>query len=129
MADLGHDLYGVSDLTSDMQEVSGRNGLAQSIARRLSTPRGRLIDDPDYGFSLPDFLNDDIAQDDLARIVGGIQAECLKDERVYSAQASFSSPDNSGVYISVIQLVDGAGPFKLVLSVGDVTVDILRVTT
>lgn len=122
MADLGLDLSCVTDLEEDMAEVSGRTCLAQAIARRLTTPRGGLIDDPGYGYDLRDLLNADVGPRELAAAASAAENECLKDERVLSATVSI-------VYAQQtvdVALEDADGPFKLVLAVDTVTVAILQ---
>ena len=126
MADLGTDLSGISDLDPAMLEVSGRTGLAQAIARRLITPRGRLIDDPNYGFDLTGRVGNDLGPRDIAILESGIEAECLKDERVITADVTVVL-GAGGILTVSIGLQDGAGPFTLVLAVSDVTVALLTV--
>lgn len=120
----GTDLSCIDDLTDAMLETSGRILLGQAIARRLITPRGGLIDDPNYGFDVRDYLNDDIGPGDLARLQAGVNAEAVKDERVIrcTSKATFAS----GVLVLDLALVDSDGPFKLVLAVSDVTVQLLK---
>ncbi len=125
-ADLGTDLSCVSDLDATGAVVSGRRLLAEACARRLSTPRGALIDDPNYGYDLTDFVNADLGIGDLDAIQSGISSECLKDERVLAC-AALVTLDVDGVMTVTVQLTDGDGPFTLVLAVSDVTVDLLKV--
>jgi hypothetical protein len=115
----------IFDFASDFAMVSGRQCLAEALARRLVTTRGTLIGDPEYGFNLLGFVNDDIDARGLALVAAGVEAEMLKDERVVHATAAVSFL--SGVLIVAITITDGRGPFKLVLSVSDVTVSILQV--
>lgn len=121
----GHDLWCITDLDPGMIEVDGRRCLAQAIARRLITPRGGLIDDPNYGYDLTAFLNGDFDQPTLARMNGQIVAECLKDERVVSASSQVVV--TGGVLIVTIAITDGLGPFPLVLSISNVSVQILSI--
>lgn len=111
----GIDLSCVSDLTSDMQQVSGRIALAQACARRLQTPRGGLIDDPNYGFDVVGEIDDDMSTADIARLGAQIDAELRKDERVLDSTttATLVAP---GLLIINIVLQDQAGPFRLVMS-------------
>lgn len=130
---LGHDLSCVMDLDPLMIEVDGRRGLAESIARRLITPRGGLIDDPTYGYDLRYYLNNDISGTtarDLAMIAGNIEAECLKDERVSIAPPPRATVTfAAGTMTVAISIADAAGPFQLVLGVSSVTVAILKVSS
>jgi phage baseplate assembly protein W len=122
----GQDLSCISDLTSEMRMVSGRILHAEAIARRLQTPRGRLIDDPNYGFDLTGYIDDDVSPADIARIQASSAAECLKDQRTLAATVTIQFL--SGVLIVSILLTDAAGPFSLVLSISAVTTQILAVS-
>lgn len=128
MADLGTTLSCIFDCTAEYAVVSGRTCLAQALARRLITPRGGLIDDPNYGFDLTQFLNADMSPTDIAQCESGTEGECVKDERVLSADASVSVTP-TGSLIVTITVTDADGPFSLVLAVSDVTVQLLTVTS
>lgn len=125
MADFGKDLSCVSDFTATMSTVSGRRLVAESIARRLQTPRGRLIKHPNYGFDLSGELGDDLSPSDIARIKAGAEAECVKEERVLSATVALTFL--AGTLAVVIALTDAAGPFSLVLAVSAVSVTLVSV--
>lgn len=121
---LGTSISCITDLDQNFALVSGRTALGQAVARRLITPRGRLLNDPDYGFDLRQYLNDDLGPGDPARIASGIEQEALKDERVLTASAQVTLM--AGVMTVAIALQDAAGPFTLVLAVSAVTVSILK---
>lgn len=128
MSDLGTDLSCVTDCTPDFAEVTGRTCLAQAVARRYITPRGRLIDDANYGYDLTQFVNDDMSPSDIARVQANAKAEAEKDERVFSASVSVAL-SRGGIMMVTVVLVDAQGPFTLVLAVSAVTVQILAVQT
>lgn len=127
MTDFGIDLSCVTDIASDGRTVDGKMLVAEALARRLSTPHGRLIADPDYGFDLTGYLNDDMSPADIAAMVSGAENECLKDERVTSATVEAVLGSDSVMTVTV-SFECGEGPFDLVLSVTDTTVAILEVT-
>lgn len=126
-ADYGTDISCTNDFAPDGRVASGRRLLAEAICRRLITPRGRLIDDPNYGFDLTGYVNDDMSAGDIAALRAGIEAECIKDERV-SAATCAASLATSGIMNISLTLTDGAGPFALVLAVSAITISILSVT-
>lgn len=127
MTDFGSDLSCVNDCTPDFAEVTGRILIAQRVARRYITPRGRLIDDPNFGFDMTQFVNDDLSPADIARIRAGAEAEALKDEEVLAASVSIAV-SVVGLMIVTVILQDAKGPFTLVLNVSEVTVQILSVS-
>jgi hypothetical protein len=115
--DYGTDFSCTSDLDPGMVLVSGRLCLVQAIYRRLITPRGMLIDDPNYGTDIGAWLNDSLMPGDVARKASQLAAEVLKDERVVACATT-------GVYSAEVltftsQVTDGAGPFTMVLIVSD----------
>ena len=122
--DFGTDLSAVSDLEVTMREVSGRELLAQAIARRLQTPRGGgLFYDADYGYDVRQFVSGSTLPE--GTIEAAIENEILKDERVADVQVDvryFTANKNLKIYVAIN---DGDGPFDLVLDVSDVTVELL----
>jgi hypothetical protein len=120
----------VSDITSPAIMVSGQRAIAEAIARRLQTPRGGLIDDPNYGTDLTVYVEDDLTPAQLNSIQTQINQECLKDQRV-SGAASTAQLVGTVLIVSVA-LQTASGPFTLVLSVSQVAanpVQILSATT
>jgi len=115
----------VFDLSTDMSEVDGRQGLSEALARRLVTKRGTLIDDPNYGFDVREFVNDDLDARELARIAASVDGEMLKDERVL--RSSTTATLVGGALILVVNITDSRGPFRLVFSVSQASVSILQV--
>ena len=127
MADFGSDISCVTDISPDGRVVTGNRVVAEAIARRLSTPRGRLIDDPNYGFDLGGYIHDDMSSADLASLQNGAGAECLKDERVIAADV-LATLSAIGLLTVTVSLTTGLGPFRLVLSVSATSFSVLSVT-
>ena len=123
---LGSDLSCVTDIDPTGAEVSEKLLLAQALARRLTCPRGRLIDDANYGYDLNQWLNADVGPAEIAQIQSQAQAECLKDERVQSCTVAVSFI--GGVMLVSLAIVSALGPFPLVLSVNGLSTQILTVT-
>jgi hypothetical protein len=128
VADLGTDVRCVDDLDPTFRLVSGREGLAQALARRLSTKRGELAligDDEDYGLDVREFVGEDVGPRATFELAAQVEAETLRDERVLSATATASFA--GGVLTLSLALSDAAGPFRLTLAVTDVSVSVLKV--
>lgn len=118
----------VYDVDPNWAEVTSRQALGQALGRRLVTTHGSLIDDLDYGFDVREYVNDDVSTATIQQIARRIEAECAKDERVLRASATvtFSA---AGKLTVVIAITDGAGPFKLVLTINQVGIEKLEVTS
>ncbi len=125
--DFGTDISCVTDLAADGHTVSGQRLVGEAVVRRWSTPRGGLLDDPDYGFSIIDYLNDDMSPADLAALQAGAEAEALKDTRVQSASVVATLAKGTGTLQIVAELVTALGPFTLTVAVSAVTIDLLSV--
>ena len=125
MVDFGTDLSALPDLSFGVK--SGRANLAEALARRLMTPRGGLFYDPTYGTDLRSYLNEAITDDVIYEIETLAAAECEQDERVLAATASVIEADPSVRKIRLsINLETDVGPFRLILSIDDVAVEVLR---
>lgn len=121
--DYGSDLSCDDDLTAYCDEVGGgsRLALAQALYRRVTTPRGSLLDDPDYGVDVPGFLNNGVTQRELAGLSGAVRNELVKDDRVDSAQVqvTLDSPKAMRVTILVTAVDPAIGTFSLTFAVKD----------
>lgn len=125
--DYGTALSCVVDIDPSSRTVTGNRVIGEALARRLFTPRGRLIGYPNYGYDLTQFVNADLSARDLAGIRIGIEAECLKDERVAGVEVDVVKTADDKLLVTI--LVEGSkGPFKLVLQVSEVTIAILEVS-
>src|SRR6185369_2291909 len=84
MSEFGIDLDCADDVDPGMREATGEYLLRQDIRWRLSTRRGLLINDPNYGIDLRDLVNADLTEDELAHIPSMVAAELDKDDRILS---------------------------------------------
>ena len=130
MSNLGSPNYGscwscVSDLTMPAVMVGGNRAVAEAVARRLQTNRGRNVGDPNYGYDVTAFLDADVTQKDIVTIQSNVEAECTKDERILSATCTAIL--TGGVLILTIALTAASGPFTLVLSVSQVAQNPLQI--
>lgn len=124
----GHDLSCTNDLDPACLEVDGIRCLAEACFRRIITPRGSLIYDPNYGYDITSFLNADLTQGDIARISQGVDSELVKDERVSRSQtaATFGA---GGALTLFTTITPAKGPnFNLVIAATAVTAQLLQVS-
>lgn len=118
----GTDLSLASDLTPTMEMVDpfSTRAIAEAIARRLDTPRGSLVDDPDYGIDLRGYLNRGTTAADLNTLADRVRTEVAQDDRILSARVVVT-PSNGGKTLAVAIAIRPADPriggFRLTLAV------------
>jgi hypothetical protein len=126
MADVyGLDLDCIDDLQQTLATTSGRTVLGQRLARMTITPKGRLINNPHWGFGVQLYLNKGVSLDGsiLTFIARGLEEAYRQDEAVLGAVVAVSFA--LGVLTTVATIQDAAGPFTLTLAVSAVTIQIL----
>lgn len=126
--DLWHD---GNDLDAGMRETGGNLVLAQWVVRCLQTPQGQLLDDPNYGYDLTQWLNQDvdITAPQFAQLKSGIVKALLRDERILDVQVPSITLGPDGIMVVTILVSPASGPFTLVLAVSATTVQLLQPTT
>jgi len=124
---LGNDLSCIGDIDPTGRETSEKMCLVQALARRLITPRGRLIDDPNYGYDLNQWLGSDIGQAEIAQIQHISRAEVMKDERLQSATVTAQFLQASNTLIVTISVSTVLGTLQLVLGVSALTTTLITV--
>lgn len=101
-----------SDVRPDFGYVTGVDVVRQRIVRRLSTPRGTLREDPDFGIDLVEYANYGSTIESVMALRGAIIGELSKDETVLSLQVDVQVADNYDLTI-VITGTTRPGPFRL----------------
>lgn len=124
-ADFGLDLSCVFDMDPMGATVTGRDLLSQALVRRITTPRGRLLSNPNYGYDVTGEINDDLSTQDVSTVASHMDQEFLKDERVVSSSTT-ATLTSDGVLTTTTIIQDGAGPFPLVLQISSVSVTVLQ---
>ena len=118
--DYGTDVSTYPDLDDTFASLTGPSVVAQHIARSLEDAR--------YGVDLRQWLNDDFDRPRLTELRSAIETQCLADERVASAETTVEQPSMTALSITVqVSLLTGQ-TFSLVLSVSQVSVDLLTVS-
>lgn len=89
----GVDLSCVTDLDPELREVDPESpsAIVEAVIRRYLTPRGGLLDDPDYGLDVRTHLNRGVTQRDLRAISGALRGEAQKDDRVSAADVTITA--------------------------------------
>ncbi|WP_437647877.1 hypothetical protein [Sorangium sp. So ce362] len=117
----GVDGFGVDfdcgeDMREDMRLAGPVLALAQAAYRRLTTPRGGVIDAPDYGFDLRSLLSRGMTTAELAAVPGLVRAELTKDERFEGVEARVRMLDSATLEL-VVRCRTAAGPFEMTMNV------------
>jgi hypothetical protein len=123
--DYGTTLSCTFDLDPMGQTVSGLTALSQALVRRITTPRGRLLTDPNYGYDISGELNDDVTTQQVGAIASNVDQEYLKDQRVFASSTTVTLRADGSLDVSS-QVQSALGPFSLVLNVSAVTVGIIQ---
>ncbi len=113
--DFGTTLSLTFDLDAMGATVSGLTALAQALIRRITTPRGRLLNDPNYGYDIAGELEDDVTTQQVAAIGANVDAEFLKDQRVFSSVTTVTLQTDGQLDVAS-QVQSALGPFSLVFS-------------
>lgn len=122
----GLDLDCVEDLHITLRAASSEKlALAQAIARRMQTPRGRLLDDPEYGYDLRRWIG--TTDPPVALIEAAIASEARKDERVSDCSAIVTFDRDTHTIDARFAIVPRASSdsFDFTLSVGSLTASVL----
>lgn len=124
---LGTDINLVSDLAPVWGLATQGTNLANAILRRLTTPRGGLFYDLNYGYDVMALLNSAMGPTELSAARGAITSEARKDPRVLSATVDLSFTRSTKTLSISIGLITAEGPFDLVLLATDVSVSVLSI--
>ena len=107
--------------------VSGYKSLGLQLIKRLSTRRGTLFYDKNYGDDLRLFMNKPINQAILDHIKYTIKSQCEQDPRVNNADVTVAYNSSTLALEADIFVTTFLGPFTLVISVTNLNVDLLSI--
>lgn len=127
----GTDIAWTSDLVEPMADVdpTSTTAISQALLRRLDCPRGRLVDDLDYGLDLRSYCNRGTTTAELAAIAGAVRNELEKDDRVASASVAVTGSATSlAVSIRVVPASADLDAFTLTLAVTSSAVVLQEIT-
>lgn len=115
----GTDLWCQDDIRESAEDVTGRLLLAQSNYRRVTTDRGSLPDDPDYGINVRSFLHVGMTDRDIAAAQGQIAQELEKDDRNERVTVEIVlTLATKAMRIRIfVEPADESGDFEMVLAV------------
>lgn len=122
----GTDISTFPDLDPTFTLITGERVVAESIARRWTTPPGSLEGEEDYGYDVRLHLNQALSPRDLFRIQSVLTQEAEKEERVEGVDVTVDHNFSSGTLkvVGAIQTND-VGTFDLVLAIDKVSATLL----
>jgi phage baseplate assembly protein W len=113
--DFGTTLSCTFDIDPMGATVSGLAALGQALIRRITTPRGRLLNDPNYGYDIAGELEDDVTTQQVNAIAANVDQELLKDQRVFSSSTTVTLEADGQLDVAT-QVQSALGPFSLVFT-------------
>lgn len=116
MADFGTDISTFPDLDELLEPQGGRRVLLESIARRLSTPRGGLWWAPSYGSGLGAVLDEAVDPARLRAASTALQQQLVQDERILRATVEATYTPATRSLRIVVSITDAEGPFERVFT-------------
>ena len=119
----GGDLFCINDLTPDMRMLQGDDPsvVTQAIFRRLTTPKGRLLDDLGWGFDLRSVLGGKTTAE-IAVLESAILSEVVQDDRIdpsVSVTVLVQDGGDCRVDISGVLMDPSTTPFSLTMALTD----------
>jgi hypothetical protein len=117
--DFGTDVSTFPDLDDAFAPLTGIAVLSQSVARSLEDAR--------YGVDLRHWLNESLEAADVYHLQQTIEAQCLADERLQGVSVSVAQPSLYELRVAIVVEPSQQGPFRLVLRVTSVTVEVLSI--
>lgn len=116
MADFGSDISTFPDLDELLEPQSGRRVLLESVARRMSTPRGALWWAPSYGSDLGAILDGPVSDAQLRANATALQQQLAQDERILSARVEATYVAATRSLRIIVSITDADGPFERVFT-------------
>jgi hypothetical protein len=116
----GRDLVCIDDLTTTLEETdpASNASLAQDIYHRITTERGSLVDDPDFGEDVRGYLSLATTERELLAIGGRLETEILKDDRVALVTVEVTGDTTQlDITISVTPNDPALATFRMILAV------------
>lgn len=116
MADFGTDISTFPDLDELLEPQSGRRVLLESVARRMSTPRGGLWWAPSYGSDLGAILDGTVTDAQLRASATALQQQLAQDERILSARVEVTYTAATRALRILVSITDASGPLERVFT-------------
>lgn len=125
-SDTGIDIDCIVDVGTSLSVARGTRNIGNALARRLTTPRGGLFYDPNYGLDVRNYLSAGFTPQALAQVQSDVASEVSKDPRVENPTVTVA-PNIQAASMQIAVTCDLAeGPYEFVFGVSKLTVDLLK---
>lgn len=108
------------DIDPALRTVSGRLALIQAVYRRLTTPRGALVDWPSYGFDLQSIIGTTLS---IVQVTSRVREQCMAEEEVLDVLIDIEQSRDRRTLTIDLRITDRDGPFTLTLNVSELGVE------
>jgi hypothetical protein len=118
----------VPDIYPYPRRITGAAVLAHAVMRRLVTKRGALPWAPGVGYDVRELQNESFStatRGPLDAFASYIRAEALADERVETAKVDVTFNASTSALRIEMTATTAEGPFRLVVSIADLTLSLL----
>lgn len=119
----GTDFSALPDLNFNLK--SGLQNLEEALLRRLSTPRGGLFYDEQYGMDIRGYLNETFTASVEYELRVLSARQCETDERVLEVNVEVLQFNTSSIELKLNVQTNG-GEVTKILSITNVTVEVLN---
>ena len=95
---------------------------------RLSTKRGTLWNDPEYGFAVTELVNENLTAESLASIPARVEAELEKDDRLLAVDVTSylsGSIDNRKIRLDIRITPNTGATVSFAIDVSALSVELL----
>lgn len=116
---------GSIDLDPGMGEILGRTLFVQRCIRRVTTPRGSVVDCPNDCYDIRSFMRGSVQAAPNATIQGILQPEMLKEQGVISCQVGVKYALATTTLLITMALGSSYGPLSLTFGLSPGNIEIL----
>jgi hypothetical protein len=127
-AEFGQDVstFVEGDLDPYFRPLAGPRAVAEAVVRRWTTPTGGLFFDPSFGIDVREHLSRATTPSGTYTLASQLAAQAEEDERVQSALVEVSFEVQTRRLRVRAEIRTARGPFTLVLSVDQLSVELLE---
>lgn len=128
--DFGRDLWCRTTLITT-RYATGMDLLVNALARRITTPRGKLYFHPNYGFDVSQLIGLEITPTSVIGIKAELESEIEADPRVFDGSVTVTIAEVKHATRTDLEISatgdSELGPFDFVTTIDRVTLELINV--